>query len=83
MRLLEAHHSSKKIGVRTYLLTSRFSHLGNIRPYMMSTCICQEAIQRSFATVGDALHGAHDMDVIIAGSEMIARSNEKWMRLYR
>jgi hypothetical protein len=44
---------------------------------------CREALQHSFATVREAVRGAQDKDVIIANSELLAQSDEKWMRLYR
>jgi hypothetical protein len=49
----------------------------------MDVCVCHDALQHSFATVRDAVYGAKDKDVILAGSELIAQSDEKWMRLYR
>jgi hypothetical protein len=49
----------------------------------MGGCVCRNALQHSFATVRDAVYGAKDKDVILAGSELLASSDEKWMRLYR
>lgn len=49
----------------------------------MNTCVCAEALRRSFASVSESVYGAKDMGVIIANSELIAQSDEKWMRLYR
>lgn len=31
----------------------------------------------------EAVYGVHDKDVILANSELLAQSDEKWMRLYR
>lgn len=50
---------------------------------MVDTCVCREALQHSFATVREAVYGAQDMDVILANSELLSQSDEKWMRLYR
>jgi hypothetical protein len=33
--------------------------------------------------VREAVFGAQDKDVIIANSELLAQSDQKWMRLYR
>lgn len=49
----------------------------------VETCVCREALQHSFATVREAVYGAQDMDIIIANSELLAQSEEKWMWLYR
>ncbi|MBV9867267.1 MAG: hypothetical protein JO316_18075 [Abitibacteriaceae bacterium] len=49
----------------------------------MTTCVCQKALQHSFATVSDAVYAAGEQDVIIANSELLARSDEKWIFLYR
>jgi hypothetical protein len=46
------------------------------------SCACQEALQRSYTSVQTALTGK-SMSAIITGSELIAKSNEKWMSLYR
>ena len=48
----------------------------------MDPCICDEALQHSFATVREAVYGLQ-MDAIIANSDLITQSDEKWMRLYR
>ena len=49
----------------------------------MDTCVCREALRHSCATVLEAVHGAQDMAVIVANSELLAQSAEKLMRLYR
>jgi hypothetical protein len=49
----------------------------------VDTCICRDALQHSFATVREALHGAEDKDVIIANAELLSHSDTKWMWLYR
>jgi hypothetical protein len=50
----------------------------------MSNCICNDAaVNHSFANVSEAVYGAKTKNVILAGSELIADSDEKWMRLYR
>ncbi len=49
----------------------------------MSTCVCSDALNNSFATVREAVYGAKDKDVILAGSELIAQSEKNGMRLYR
>lgn len=49
----------------------------------MEACVCRAALRRSFATVREAVYGAQDMDVIIANSELLAQSTEKWLQLYR
>lgn len=49
----------------------------------MDTCVCHEALGHSFRTVRDSVYGAWDKDVIVANSELLAQSDEKWMRLYR
>lgn len=49
----------------------------------MSTCVCHEALQHSFANVREAVFGVNDMDPILAGSDLIARSREKWIGLHR
>jgi hypothetical protein len=50
----------------------------------MSVCVCRDALLgHSFASVRDAVSGALDKDVIVANSELLAQSDEKWMRLYR
>jgi len=48
-----------------------------------SRCICHEALQHTFATVREAVYGAQDKDVILANADLIAQSDEKWLRLYR
>ena len=48
----------------------------------MATCICREALQKSFTTVRNAVIGI-ESHAILAGSEQITRSEEKWMSLYR
>ena len=47
-----------------------------------SNCICRKALQRSFTNVRNAVFGV-ESDTILAGSEQISRSEEKWMSLYR
>ena len=49
----------------------------------MVTCVCRQALQHSFATVRDAVISANESDAILANSELLARSQEKWMSLYR
>lgn len=49
----------------------------------MDTCVCRAALEHSFASVREAVYGAQDMNVIVANSELLAQSDEKWMRLYR
>lgn len=49
----------------------------------VDTCICREALQHSFATVREAVHGAQERDVIIANADLLTHSKEKWMWLYR
>lgn len=49
---------------------------------MQDACPCRKARQRSCATVREAVFGV-ESDAILAGSEQIARSEEKWMTLYR
>ena len=49
----------------------------------MGSCVCREALKHSFTNVREAVFGARDMDVIVANSEVLTRSDEKWMRLYR
>ncbi|MCB9078588.1 MAG: hypothetical protein H6631_13395 [Anaerolineaceae bacterium] len=50
---------------------------------MPQSCSCHEALQHTFATVREAVYGAQDKDVILANADLIARSDEKWLRLYR
>jgi hypothetical protein len=50
---------------------------------VLETCVCREALRRSFATVREAVYSAKDMDPILANAELVAQSDEKWMRLYR
>lgn len=49
----------------------------------MVTCTGWESLQHSFSTVRDAVISAKEYDTILAGSELLARSQEKWMSLYR
>ncbi len=49
----------------------------------MDVCVCREALDHSFGTVRESVYGALDKDVIVANSELLAQSGEKWMRLYR
>lgn len=49
----------------------------------MSNCVCSEALNNSFADVREAVYSAKDKDVIIAGSELLAHSDDKGMHLYR
>ena len=49
----------------------------------MDTCICHDVIvNHSFATVEDAIYRDSEINVILAGSKLIAMSDEKWIRLY-
>jgi uncharacterized CHY-type Zn-finger protein len=48
----------------------------------MATCVCREFLQHPFVTVDDALMG-NKYDAVIVNAEQIARSEEKWMSLYR
>lgn len=48
----------------------------------MVTCACSEARRHTFASVHDAVTSA-EKDAILAGSELLARSESKWMWLYR
>ncbi len=49
----------------------------------MEACGCRAALQHSFANVREAVYEAAEMDGIIANAELLAQSNEKWLRLYR
>jgi hypothetical protein len=49
----------------------------------MITCVCRESLNNSFANVREAVYGAKDKDVILAGSELLAHSDQSGMRLYR
>ncbi|MEZ4868256.1 MAG: hypothetical protein R3C14_43410 [Caldilineaceae bacterium] len=49
----------------------------------MATCVCEDALRHSFASVREAVYSAQDRDVIIANAELLTQSDEKWMRLYR
>lgn len=49
----------------------------------MDTCVCRDALRHSFTSVREAVHSAQERDVILASSDFIAQSDEKWMRLYR
>lgn len=46
------------------------------------TCFCREALQRPYTAVENALIGVNS-DKILVNSDQIARSDEKWMFLYR
>lgn len=48
----------------------------------MPACVCHEYLQHPFATVDDALIGTK-YDAVIANAEQLARSETKWMLLYR
>jgi len=45
-------------------------------------CYCREALQRPYTAVENALIGVNS-DKILVNSDQIARSDEKWMFLYR
>ena len=49
----------------------------------MEACKCRAVLRHSFASVREAVYEAAEMDVIIANSELLTQSNEKWLRLYR
>lgn len=49
----------------------------------MATCVCQDALRHSFASVREAVYSAQEMGVILANAELLTHSDEKWMRLYR
>lgn len=50
----------------------------------MSTCICSECrSEKSFTSAHGAVIAPHEKDAIIAGSELLAISQEKWMSIYR
>jgi len=48
----------------------------------MNNCNCAEALQHSFATANDAPMGG-EYHAIVAGCELVVRSEEEWMSLYR
>ena len=49
----------------------------------MDTCGCREALLcHSFLSVREAVSGTQQ-DAILASSELLAQSDQKWMRLYR
>ena len=48
----------------------------------MACELCSKALEHSFKTVNDSVIGVL-MDQIEAGSELLVRSREKWMSLFR
>jgi len=48
----------------------------------LEPCPCHQALQHAFQTVRNAIVGV-ESDRVLAGSELLLRSTEKWMSLYR
>ena len=68
---------------RPAVFEGRKSKIRMAKETAVDTCVCREALKHSFASVREAVYGAQDKDVIVANSELLAESDEKWMRLYR
>lgn len=46
------------------------------------SCVCQEALQHPFTRATEAVMGVQ-FDAVVEGADQVARSEEKWMSIYR